>query len=88
MVNEYGKPYHDRQYTRVFMLWMDADEEEFALQEEEVDSVLWMDLEQCIDGVKENSFTNCIDLGELMMVRNTAMQQRLDISDEKGDNVH
>lgn len=71
----FGKPYHDRQYTRVFMLWMDADEDEFSLQEEEVDSVLWMDLEQCIDGVKENSFTNCIDLGELMMVQKTAMQE-------------
>lgn len=71
----FGKPYHDRQYTRVFMLWMDADGEELTLQEEEVDSVLWMDLEQCIDGVKENSFTNCIDMGELMMVHRTAMQK-------------
>ena len=84
----FGKPYHDRQYTRVFKLWIDADEDEFTLQEEEVDSVLWMDLEQCIDGVKENSFSNCIDLGELMMVQKTAMQEGLDINDKKVDNVH
>ena len=83
----FGKPYHDRQYTRVFMLWADIDEDGFTLQEEEVDSVLWMDLEQCIDGVKENGFTNCIDLGELMMVRKTALNETLDISNEKGDNV-
>ena len=83
----FGKPYHDRQYTRVFMLWADIDEDRFTLQEEEVDSVLWMDLEQCIDGVKENGFTNCIDLGELMMVRKTALNETLDISNEKGDNV-
>ena len=70
----FGKPYHDRQFTKVFMLWMDSDEDEFTLQEEEVDSVMWMDLEQCIAGVKDNSFTNCIELNELMMVRKTAMQ--------------
>ena len=69
----FGKPYHDRQYTRVFMMWKDADENEFTLQEEEVDSVMWMDLEQCIEGVKNNSFSNCIDLNELMMVREAAL---------------
>ena len=69
----FGKPYHDRQYTRIFMLWTDADEEDFTLQKEEVDSVLWMDFENCIDGVKENTFSNCIDSEELMMVWKTAM---------------
>lgn len=70
----FGKPYHDRQYTRVFMMWLDLDEDEFTLQEEEVDSVMWMDLEECIEGVKENSFENCIDIDELSMVRRTAMK--------------
>ncbi len=69
----FGKPYHDRQYTRVFMMWLDLDEDEFTLQEEEVDRVLWMDLDLCIEGVKENSFENCIDIDELMMVRRTAL---------------
>ena len=69
----FGKPYHDRQYTRVFMMWLDLDEEEFTLQAEEVYDVLWIDLEQCIEGVKENSFENCIDIDELMMVRRTIM---------------
>jgi isopentenyldiphosphate isomerase len=72
----FGKPYHDRQYTRVFMLWADIDEAGFTLQEEEVDSVLWMDLEECIKGVKENSFLNCIDIEELMMVWRTAEDDR------------
>ena len=76
VVNESGKPYHDRQYTRVFMLWADIDEAGFTLQEEEVDSVLWMDLEECIKGVKENSFLNCIDIEELMMVWRTSEDDR------------
>lgn len=72
----FGKPYHDRQYTRVFMLWVDLDEDEFILQEEEVDDVLWMDLEECIKGVKRNTFSNCIDIDELMIVRRTTMCDR------------
>jgi isopentenyldiphosphate isomerase len=64
----FGKPYHDRQYTRVFLMWTDLEEDEFVLQKEEVDSVLWMDLEQCIEGVKNNSIENCIAVEELMMV--------------------
>ena len=54
------------------MMWLDLKEDEFTLQEEEVDSVLWMDLEQCIEGVKDNGFENCIDMEELMMVKKTS----------------
>ena len=74
----FGKPYHDRQYTRIFLMWTDLDENQFTLQEEEVDSVLWMDFEKCIEGVKENSFMNCIDLEELRMVQQkmTELQQK------------
>ena len=72
----FGKPYHDRQYTRVFMLWADIDEAGFTLQEEEVDSVLWMDFEECIKGVEENSFLNCIDIEELMMLWRTSEDDR------------
>ena len=69
----FGEPYHDRQYTRVFLIWADMDEDQFILQKEEVDSVLWMDLDQCIDGVKNSSFDNCIALEELLMVRRMAL---------------
>ena len=55
-------------------MWLDLDEDEFTLQEEEVDSVVWMGLDECIEGVKENSFENCIDIDELSMVRRTAMK--------------
>lgn len=72
----FGKPYHDRQYTRVFMLWMDIGENGFVLQKEEVDDVLWMDFEDCIEWVKENQFKNCIDIDELMMVRRTVEQNQ------------
>ena len=65
----FGKPFHDRQISRVFLLWLDREESEFTLQESEVDSVLWMDFDQCYDGVQKNLFENCIVLEELEIIR-------------------
>lgn len=70
-----GKPFHDRQYTRVFILWRDIDEEEFILQKEEVDSVLWMDLDECIAAVENNRIKHCIYLGELKMVKDACKRK-------------
>jgi len=68
----FGKPYHDRQYTRVFFMWKELEETEFRLQEEEVESVCWMELDQCIKGVEKNLFPHCIEPEELMMVKQGA----------------
>lgn len=64
-----GKPFHDRQISRVFMMWCDLEEEQFQADPVEVDSVRWMDFEQCIQGVEQNTFLNCISMEELQMVR-------------------
>lgn len=67
--NFHGKPYHDRQYTKVFLMWKDMDEGDFSLQAEEVDSVLWMDFEECWHKVANDLFDHCIAMKELEMVR-------------------
>ena len=67
-----GKPFHDRQYSRVFILWRNIDEEKFKLQKEEVESVLWMDLDECISAVEKNQIRHCIYLDELKMVKKTS----------------
>lgn len=61
-------PFHDNQVSRVFLLWKDIEEKDFILQKEEVESVLWMDFEECIKSVKENSIPNCIVPEELTML--------------------
>ena len=40
----FGKEFHDRQISRVFLLWLDRDD--FTMQEAEVDGVLWMDFDE------------------------------------------
>ena len=65
----FGKEFHDRQVSKVFALWLDTDESGFELQKEEVDSVLWMDLDECIKNVRENTFKHCIVMEELMLLK-------------------
>jgi len=69
----FGIPYHDRQYTRVFLLWADVEESDLVLQEEEVAGVLWMDLEECVAAVAAATIENCISLEELQLVQNAAL---------------
>lgn len=65
----YGRPFRDRQYSRVFALWRDQEEGDFVLQKEEIDSVRWMDLDVCIEAVKNHTIPHCIYPEELEMVR-------------------
>lgn len=63
----HGQPFHDRQYSRVFALW--RDQEAFRLQKEEIDSVRWMELEACLEAVRQNTIAHCIYPEELEMVK-------------------
>lgn len=66
-----GKPFHDRQISRVFVMWLDLPEEKFSVQTEEVESVCWMDFDKCREGVEKNLFQHCISMEELQILRNT-----------------
>lgn len=70
----FGVPYHDRQYTRIFLLWADVDKDKFILQKEEVADVLWIDLEECIRAVDAGTLENCIAIEELQMVQRAALK--------------
>ena len=56
----------------VFFLWADVDEDQMTLQKEEVDAVLWIDLEECIERVAAGTIQNCISLEELNLVQAAA----------------
>lgn len=69
-----GREFHDREYARVFLLWTDLPEDAFTVAPEEVELVHWMDLEECMRGVQNGTFSNCIALEELQMVAQTAQK--------------
>ena len=60
------KLFKDNQVTRVYkMRRNDIDIEKLNLQKEEVEEVIWMDYEECIKAVKNNTIKHCIYLEEL-----------------------
>lgn len=64
--NEFhGIPYVDNQVAKVFLLWKDIEAEDMVLQEEEIESVMWMEFEACKEAVKNNTIPTCIDIHEL-----------------------
>ena len=65
----HGRPFHDRQYSRVFALLWDREESAFSLQQEEIDAVRWMKLEDCLEAVKQNTIRHCIYPEELELVQ-------------------
>ena len=65
----HGKPFSDRQHSRVFLMWMDLPEEAFTVDPNEVESVCWMDFQQCCQGVEQNLFPHCISMEELELLK-------------------
>ena len=50
------------------MLWLDLEEDEFTIQQEEIEEVKWMDFQECKIAVRDNTIPNCILLDELEML--------------------
>lgn len=65
----YGNPFHDRQYSRVFMMWIDLDEEKFSVSADEVECVYWIDFDRCYHSVENNIFKHCIAMEELKILQ-------------------
>lgn len=61
----HGKPFRDWQVSNVYALWLDKEETEFVLQEEEVSEVRWFDFGDCVEAVRENRIPHCIYIEEL-----------------------
>ena len=72
----YGRPFIDHQVSNVYFAWLDIEPEQMTLQAEEVEAVVWMDLEACKAAVQENRFPNCIVMEELEMLQKSYYSQR------------
>lgn len=64
----YGKPFRDYELGDVYLYQKPVDVNALSLQEEEVDSVRWMDLEKCMQAVENHEIPNCLHLDELEML--------------------
>lgn len=64
----HGEEFIDNQLAKVYLMWLDKEAGAFKVQAEEIDSVMWIDFEECKKAVENDSIPNCIDLAELHML--------------------
>ena len=74
----HGQLFHNYQYSNIYMLYADIDISKLVLQVEEVSAVVWMNLDECIEGVKNNTLQHCIHLDELELIRDKYQQVFVD----------
>lgn len=66
----HGKKFIDNQVTKVYRLKRnDIDIAKLQLQKEEIESVMWMEYEACLQAVKENTIEHCIFYEELRRIK-------------------
>lgn len=64
----HNKRFIDHQVSSVFYIIRDVEISSLTLQKSEVESVLWMPLDECMRRVKENSMKHCLFMEELEML--------------------
>ena len=71
----YGRPFHDREISNVYLYDKPVEAEKLVLQESEVDSVRWMELGECIQAVQGKKIPNCLIPEELELLARTLVAE-------------
>ena len=64
----HGKPFRDYERSSVYIYQKPVDIDRLKLQEEEVESVCWMDYGECLSKIRDKSLDSCIYEEEFRMV--------------------
>lgn len=65
----YGKPFLDRQFSSVYLYRKEIDEKQLLLQESEIESVCFMDYEECLSGILDGDSAFCIFPEEFLLLK-------------------
>ena len=66
----YGEPFRNHEISHVYLYKKPVYISELRLQEEEVESVKWMDIFQCYEEVRKGNPKYCLFMEELDMIKN------------------
>ncbi len=72
----YGKPFMDRQISNIYVLEKDIDIKDLVLQQSEVSEVIWINIDDCIKAIKNNTIKHYIFEEEINMVNNYCDKKR------------
>ena len=65
----HGKPFLNNEVSKVYIYKEEIRDEDIRIQEEELESVLWMDLEECLKEVLAKNPKFCVFADELLMIK-------------------
>ena len=65
----YDKPFRNHEISKVYLYSGFVDADKLSLQKEEVESVRWMGLEECMKVLKTDPSGYCVPFRELEMIR-------------------
>ena len=65
----YGKMFRDSEYSHVYVYREPVDIQGLKLQKEEVESVMWMELDACMEAVGQGTLPNCLYMDELELLK-------------------
>ncbi|MFQ9012700.1 MAG: NUDIX domain-containing protein [Lacrimispora saccharolytica] len=65
----HGRKILDDEIAKVYVIPMDVEPEQMKLQKEEVETVQWMPLKECLKKMKDSSWKNCLRSQEMEMLR-------------------
>ena len=61
--------FKDSEYSHVYVYRGPVEADRLNLQKEEVESVLWMDLDECMEAVEKGTLPNCLYMDELELLK-------------------
>lgn len=67
-------PFHDRELSHIYIYDKPVDIDSLQLQTEEVDSVCWLDMNECLKKMQDSEFLHCIEPGEFRKLYNFLYQ--------------
>lgn len=65
----YGKPFHNHEICRVYVYMKPVEADSLKLQKEEVESVMWLDYDECLCRMENHTLENCLNIKELYMLK-------------------
>lgn len=65
----HGEKFCESQVSKVYIMECHCDENDFVLQESEVESVKWFEYEKCLEMLKNDEIEHCIFIEEYEMLR-------------------
>ncbi len=65
----YGSPFHNHEFSAVYVLSADIPVSSFRLQKEEIESVVWINYEKCLASMRDGTLAHCIFIDEFLALK-------------------